>query len=81
MIAITSFLPLTVSTFLFAIFATAACTLFTMPGLTSVFEELGMPADIHMPALTGPFVFTTIIFLLSIIAFGHIPGGIGWAKP
>jgi len=81
MIAITSFLPLTVGTFLFAIFATVACTLFTMPALTSVFEELGMPTDLHMPALTGPFVFTTIIFLMSIVAFGHIPGGIGWAKP
>ena len=81
MIAITSFLPLTVSTFLFAIFATVVCTIFTMPALTSVFEELGMPTDIHMPALTGPFVFTTIIFLMSIVAFGHIPGGIGWAKP
>ncbi len=75
MIALTSFLPLTPVTFLYAIFATIACSLFTMPALQSFFAKWGLPA------LTGPFVFTTWIFMLALVGFGAVPAGIGWAHP
>jgi len=75
MIAITSFLPLTWVTFLYAILATVACTMFTMPGLQRYFGQWGLPA------LTGPFVFTTWIFLLGVAGFSGIPAGAGWARP
>ncbi len=75
MIALTSFLPLTPITFLYALFATVACTLFTMPALQNYFGKWGLPA------LTGPFVFTTWIFMLAVVGFAHVPAGIGWARP
>jgi urea transporter len=75
MIAITSFLPLTWVSFCFAIFACVACSLFTMPALQRFFGNWGLPA------LTGPFVFTTWIFLLAVNGFGQVPAGIGWARP
>jgi len=75
MIALTSFLPLTWVSFGFAILATVACSLFTMPALQRFFGNWGLPA------LTGPFVFTAWIFLLAVSGFGQVPAGIGWARP
>jgi urea transporter len=75
MIALTSFLPLTWQTFLYAIAATIVCSLFTMPALQNFFSKW------NLPALTGPFVFTAWAFMLAApIALG-IPAGIGWARP
>lgn len=74
MIAITSFLPLTPQSFLFAIFATVACG-FVMPAMQRFFGQWGLPA------LTGPFVFTTWVFLLGVSAFENVPAGLGWARP
>lgn len=75
MIALTSFLPLSPATFLYAIFATVACSLFTMPFLQNFFSKWGLPT------LTGPFVFTAWIFMLAVVGFGAVPAGIGWARP
>ena len=62
MIALTSFIPLTPGSFLIAIFAAIGCS-FVMPALQRFFGMWGLPA------LTGPFVFTTWIFLLGISGF------------
>ncbi len=75
MIALTAFLPLTPVTFLYALFATVACSLFTMPALQKWFATWGIPCG------TGPFVFTTWIFILGVAYFLHVPAGIGWARP
>jgi urea transporter len=74
MIALTSFLPLTVQTFLLAVFAAIGCS-FVMPALQRYFGMWGLPA------LTGPFVFTTWVFMIAVAGFGNIPGGLGWSKP
>ncbi len=74
MIALTSFVPLTVQSFMTAIFATIGCS-FLMPALQRFFGQWGLPA------LTGPFVFTAWIFLLATSGFQHIPAGIGWSRP
>lgn len=75
MIALTSFLPLTWQTFLYAIAATVVCSLFTMPALQHFFSRW------NLPALTGPFVFTTWVFLLAMPYALGIPAGIGWGRP
>jgi urea transporter len=75
MIALTSFLPLTWQTFLYAISATIVCSLFTMPALQHFFSKW------NLPALTGPFVFTAWAFLLAAPFALNIPAGIGWAHP
>lgn len=75
MIAITSFLPLTWQTFLYAIVATIVCSLFTMPALQHFFSKW------DLPALTGPFVFTTWAFLLAAPFVLNVPFGIGWGRP
>jgi urea transporter len=75
MIALTSFLPLTVQSFLIAVFMTVACSLFVMPALQRFFGMWGLPA------LTGPFVFTAWVALLGISGFENIPAGIGWSRP
>ncbi|MDD1674606.1 MAG: urea transporter, partial [Methanomicrobiales archaeon] len=72
MIALTSFLPLTAVTFLYAVLATIVCTLFTMPALQNFMGRWGIPA------LTAPFVFTTWIFILAAPYALNIPFGIGW---
>lgn len=74
MIALTSFVPLTVQNFFYAVLATIACC-FIMPAMQNFFGRWGLPA------LTGPFVFTAWIFLLGMAGFEHIPAGIGWARP
>lgn len=75
MIAITSFLPFTWQSFLYAVLATAVCSLFTMPAMQNFFGRWGLPA------LTGPFVFTTWFFLLAAPYLLNIPFGIGWGRP
>jgi urea transporter len=75
MIALTSFLPLTWQTFLYAILATVVCSLFTMPALQHFFSRW------DLPALTGPFVFTAWVFLLAAPIALNIPAGISWARP
>lgn len=75
MIALTSFLPLTWQSFLYAIVATVVCSLFTMPALQNFFSKW------NLPALTGPFVFTAWAFLLAAPLVLNIPAGIGWARP
>lgn len=75
MIALTSFIPLTAQSFLIAVFATVACSLFVMPALQRFFGMWGFPA------LTGPFVFTAWVFLLGVAGFENIPAGIGWSRP
>jgi len=75
MIALTSFLPLTWQSFLYAIAATIVCSLFTMPALQHFFSRW------NLPALTGPFVFTTWVFLLAAPYALGIPAGIGWGRP
>ncbi len=75
MIALTSFLPLTWQSFLYAIAATIVCSLFTMPALQNFFSRWGLPA------LTGPFVFTTWVFLLAAPYVLNVPAGIGWGRP
>jgi urea transporter len=74
MIALTSFLPLTWQTFLYAVLATVVCSLFTMPALQNFFSKWGLPA------LTGPFVFTAWAFLLAMPYALNIPAGIGWGR-
>lgn len=74
MIALTSFVPLTVQNFFYAILATITCC-FMMPAMQNLFGRWGLPA------LTGPFVFTAWIFLLALSGFENIPAGIGWARP
>ena len=68
MIALTSFLPLTVTTFFFAVFATIACSVIVMPALQRFFGIWGLPA------LTGPFVFTAWVFMLGVSGFQNISG-------
>jgi len=75
MIALTSFLPLTWQSFLYAVFAAIVCSLVTMPAFQNFFSKWGLPA------LTGPFVFTTWVFLLAAPFALNIPAGIGWARP
>jgi urea transporter len=75
MIALTSFVPLTVNSFFMAVLGTIACSIIVMPALQRFFGMWGLPA------LTGPFVFTAWIFLLGIAGFENIPAGIGWARP
>lgn len=75
MIAITSFLPLTWQSFLFAVLMTVACSLFVMPGLQRLFGTWGLPA------LTGPFVFTAFTAMLGVSGFMNIPAGAGWSRP
>ena len=75
MIALTSFLPLTWQSFLYAIAATVVCSLFTMPALQHFLSRW------NLPALTGPFVFTTWVFLLAAPFALGIPAGIGWGRP
>jgi urea transporter len=75
MIALTSFIPLTPQSFLIAVFATVACSVIVMPALQRFFGMWGLPA------LTGPFVFTSFVFLLGISGFENIPAGIGWSRP
>jgi len=75
MIALTSFLPFTWQAFLYAVFATIVCSLFTMPAMQNFFGRWGIPA------LTGPFVFTAWFFLLAAPLALNIPAGIGWARP
>ncbi len=75
MIAITSFLPLTWQSFLFAVLMTVACSLFVMPALQRFFGTWGLPA------LTGPFVFTAFIAMLGVSGFMNIPAGAGWSRP
>jgi urea transporter len=74
MIALTSFIPLTPQAFMIAVFAAVSCS-FVMPALQRFFGMWGLPA------LTGPFVFTTWMFLLGISGFTNIPAGLGWARP
>lgn len=74
MIALTSFIPLTPQAVMIALLATVSCS-FVMPALQRFFGTWGLPA------LTGPFVFTTWMFLLGISGFENIPAGIGWARP
>ncbi|MFB5599534.1 MAG: urea transporter [Nitrososphaeraceae archaeon] len=74
MIALTSFIPLTPQAVMIALLATVSCS-FVMPALQRFFGMWGLPA------LTGPFVFTTWMFLLGISGFENIPAGIGWARP
>jgi urea transporter len=74
MIALTSFIPLTLQSFLLAVFATVACSVVVMPALQRFFGMWGLPA------LTGPFVFTAWIFLLGVSGFTNIPAGIGWSR-
>jgi urea transporter len=74
MIALTSFVPLTVQNFLYAVLATIACC-FIMPAMQNFFGRWGLPA------LTGPFVFTAWIFLLGASAFENVPAGLGWVRP
>ena len=75
MIAVTSFLPLTWQSFLFAVLMTVACSLFVMPALQRFFGTWGLPA------LTGPFVFTAWISMLGVSGFMNIPAGAGWSRP
>ena len=76
MIALTSFVPLTISSFFMAVLATAACSLIVMPALQRFFGMWGLPA------LTGPFVFTAWVWLLGVGGgFENIPAGIGWSRP
>jgi urea transporter len=75
MIALTSFVPLTVSSFFMAVLATVACSIVVMPALQRFFGMWGLPA------LTGPFVFTAWVWLLGISGFENIPAGIGWSRP
>ena len=75
MIAITSFLPLTWQSVLFAVLMTVACSLFVMPALQRFFGTWGLPA------LTGPFVFTAFIAMLGVSGFMNIPAGAGWSRP
>jgi urea transporter len=75
MIALTSFLPLTCQSFLYAIVATIVCSLFTMPALQHFFSRW------NLPALTGPFVLTAWVFLLAAPYALGIPAGIGWGRP
>lgn len=74
MIALTSFLPLTWQTFLYATLATVMCS-FVMYFMQNFFGKWGLPA------LTGPFVFTAWFFLLGAYGFQHIPAGVGWVRP
>lgn len=75
MIALTSFLPLTWQTFLYAVTATIVCSLFTMPALQHFLSRW------NLPALTGPFVFTAWVFMLATPYALHIPAGVGWGRP
>lgn len=74
MIALTSFLPLTIANFFYAILATVACSII-MPLMQNFFGRWGLPA------LTGPFVFTAWVFLWAIPGFEYIQAGLGWGKP
>ena len=74
-IALTSFLPLTLESFLLAIFAVVLCS-FVNPGLQRLFKTWGLPA------LTGPFVLTAWIFMLGVGGdLQHVPAGVGWSRP
>jgi len=75
MIALTSFLPLTWVTFLYAVLATIVCTLFTMPALQNFMGRWGIPC------LTAPFVFTAWFFILAAPYALNVPFGIGWGRP
>jgi urea transporter len=75
MIALTSFVPLTVNSFFMAVLATVACSVIVMPALQRFFGTWGLPA------LTGPFVLTAWVFMLGIAGFENIPAGIGWSRP
>jgi urea transporter len=75
MIALTSFIPLTVNSFFMAVLATVACSVVVMPALQRFFGMWGLPA------LTGPFVFTAWVWLLATAGFENIPAGIGWSRP
>jgi urea transporter len=75
MIALTSFVPLTISSFFMAVLATVACSIVVMPALQRFFGMWGLPA------LTGPFVFTAWVWHLGIAGFENIPAGIGWSRP
>jgi len=75
MIALTSFVPLTISSFFMAVLATVACSIVVMPALQRFFGMWGLPA------LTGPFVFTAWVWLLATAGFENIPAGIGWSRP
>jgi len=74
MIALTSFLPLTMINFFYAVLATIACSVIT-PSMQNFFGRWGLPA------LTGPFVFTAWVFLWAVTGLEHIPAGLGWGKP
>lgn len=75
MIALTSFVPLTLVNFLYAVFATIVCTIVVVPALTNIFGRWGLPA------LTGPFNVTAIIFILVAPLALNIPFGVGWGRP
>ncbi|HVN66230.1 MAG TPA: urea transporter [Methanomicrobiales archaeon] len=75
MIALTSFLPLTWVTFLYAVLATIVCTLFTTSALQNFMGRWGIPC------LTAPFVFTSWFFILAAPYALNVPFGIGWGRP
>ncbi len=75
MIALTSFLPLTVGTFVYAMVATVVCTIIVVPALKNVFGRWGLPG------LTGPFNLTAMVFILIAPYALNIPFGIGWGRP
>jgi urea transporter len=75
MIALTSFLPLTLVTFLYAVFATIVCTIVVVPAVKNIFGRWGLPG------LTGPFNFTAIFFMLVAPLALNIPFGLGWGRP
>ncbi|MDE1764780.1 MAG: urea transporter [Thaumarchaeota archaeon] len=74
MIALTSFLPLSLITFLYATFA-AISSCFVTYFLQNYLSKWGLPT------LTGPFVFTTWGFIMAVYGFHNIPAGVGWARP
>lgn len=75
MIALTSFVPLTLVNFLYAVFATIVCTIVVVPAMTNILGRWGLPA------LTGPFNVTAMIFMLVAPLALNIPFGVGWGRP
>lgn len=75
MIALTSFLPLNLTTFLYAVFATIVCTVIIVPAVKNFLGRWGLPG------LTGPFNFAAFFFIWAAPYILNIAFGLGWGRP
>ena len=75
MIALTAFLPLNLTTFVYALFATIVCTIIIVPAVKNFFGRWGLPG------LTGPFNFAAFFFIWAAPYILSIPFGLGWGRP